>query len=192
MTKSILTIGVIAAFALTSCKETPKKENAEPTKTETVDSSNDDIETTTSTNKDGEKLEISFNNTKGTATLNFKGEIIELAQERAASGIWYKNDQYELRGKGNDISLKKDGETVFEHEDDKVNVEAKNDKGDVLTMTFNNTTGTVKAYLNGGEQIDLEEKKAASGIWYENDAYELRGKGDSYILRKGGELVFEN
>ncbi|MGB1207543.1 MAG: hypothetical protein ACPG5B_17975 [Chitinophagales bacterium] len=32
-------------------------------------------------------------------------------------------------------------------------------------------------YLNGGEQIDLVAEKSASGIWYTNDTYELRGKG---------------
>lgn len=114
MTKNILTIGVLVALFLTSCKETPKQEKQETT-TETVDSSNDDIEKTTSTNKDGENLDISYNNTKGTATLNFKGEIIELAQERAASGIWYKNDIYELRGKGEHLELTKEGKTIFKN-----------------------------------------------------------------------------
>lgn len=192
MTKSILTIGLIGAMALTSCKETPKQENAEPTKTETVANATDDIVTDTSVDKDGNKLEMSFNNTKGTATLNFKGETIALAQERAGSGIWYKNDTYELRGKGNDMQLTKNGHVVFEHEDDVVNTEAKNEKGDVLTMTFNNTEGTVKAYLNGGDQIDLTQKRAASGIWYNNEQYELRGKADNYILSKDGETIFEN
>ena len=87
----------------------------ESTKTETVHSNNDDIVTTTLTSKDGEKLDISFNNTKGTATLNFKREIIELAQERAASGIWYKNDVYELRGKGEHHELTKEGKTIFKN-----------------------------------------------------------------------------
>lgn len=59
-------------------------------------------------------------------------------------------------------------------------------------MTFNNTVGAVKAYLNGGEQIDLVEEKAASGIWYKNDHYELIGKGNSYILSKDGDIIFEN
>ena len=88
--------------------------------------------------------------------------------------------------------MRKDDEVIFEHRDDIVHTEAKNDEGDVLTMTFNNTAGTVKAYLNGGPQIDLSAKKSASGIWYKNDHYELRGKGDSYVLTKDGETVFEN
>lgn len=187
MKKNILVSALFTALVLNACKDAPKTENLEGTKTETVEN----IEITTFTNKDGEKLDISFNNTKGTATLNFKGEVIELAQERAASGIWYKNDIYELRGKGNDIELKKDGKVVFEHFDDIVNIEAKSQK-DVLNLTFNNTEGTVKAYLNGGEQIDLVEEKSASGIWYKNDHYELRGKGNSYTLSKDGDVVFKN
>lgn len=55
-------------------------------------------------------------------------------------------------------------------------------------MIFNNTDGTVKAYLNGGEQIDLLEQKSASGIWYKNDHYELSGEGDKYELLKDGSL----
>lgn len=192
MTKKILTIALLTVIFLSSCNETPKQENAETTTTEAVENVADDIVTSSSTDKDGKKLEMIFNNAEGTATLNFNGETIELVQQRAASGIWYNNENYELRGKGNDIQLTKDGNVIFEHQDDKVNVEAKNDKGDVLNMTFNNTTGTVKAYLNGGSQIDLVEEKAASGIWYKNDHYELRGKGDNYELSKDGKTIFTN
>lgn len=190
MKKIILAVGILSATVLISCKDNKTQENTDLTNTEQTTSK--DVVTESLTNKDGETLEMSFDNSEGTATVNFKGETIDLEQQRSGSGIWYKNEQYELRGKGNDISLSKDGKVVFEHEDDKVNVEAKNDKGDVLTMTFNNTVGTVRAYLNGGEQIDLKQKKAASGIWYENDEYELRGKGDNYMLIKDGETVFEN
>ena len=35
-------------------------------------------------------------------------------------------------------------------------------------MTYNNTTNKVKVYLNGGEEIELEGQKAASGIWHKN------------------------
>lgn len=191
MKKNILTLAMLSTLILSSCKDTAKQENPQ-TVTETVENSTDEIVTETLTDKDGKKLEMSFNNNKGTATINLNGETAVLAAERAASGFWYKNDNYELRGKGNDVQLTKDGNVIFEHQDDKVDVEAKNDKGDVLNMTFNNTEGTVKAFLNGGDQIDLVQKKAASGIWYSNDHYELRGKADSYQLSKDGTTVFEN
>lgn len=191
MTRRILTIAMLTLLILNSCKKTATQDNVETT-TETIEKVADNIVTSSLTDEDGKKLELSFNNTKGTATLNFNGETIELIAQRAASGIWYKNENYELRGKGNDIQLAKDGNVIFEHQDNKVQIEAKNDNGDVLNMTFNNTSGTVKAYLNGGEQIDLVEERAASGIWYKNDQYELRGKGDNYELSKDGKTVFKN
>lgn len=40
---------------------------------------------------------------------------IELQGQTPGSGIWYKNDQYELRGKGEEVKLTKDGEVVFEN-----------------------------------------------------------------------------
>ncbi|MFZ1611565.1 MAG: MliC family protein [Chitinophagales bacterium] len=192
MANKILVIAMLTVLFLNSCKETPTQESAENTTSETFKNGVDDIVTSTFTDKDGKKLELTFNNTKGTATLSLNGETIELVAQKSASGIWYKNENYELRGKGNDIQLTKDGNVIFEHQDDKVNVEAKNNNGDVLNMTFNNTEGTVKAYLNGGAQIDLVEEKAASGIWYKNDHYELRGKGDNYTLKKDGKTVFNN
>lgn len=192
MKKTILATALLTAILFASCDNKVNKDNAENATSEKVENTSDDIVTATSTNADGQVLTMTFNNTKGTATVHFNGETIELKQERAGSGIWYKNDTYELRGKGNDIQLTKNGNVVFEHQDDVVQTEAKNDRGDVLTMTFNNTESTVKAYLNGGEQIDLTQEKAASGIWYKNDHYELSGKGNNYILKKDGNTIFEN
>lgn len=192
MTKGILTLALLSALFLGSCKEAPKKGDVETETTETVEKNIEDIVTTTATDNDGKMLQMTFNNSKGTATLDFNGETIELEAEKAASGIWYKNDNYELRGKGNDIELLKDGEVVFTHSDDIVNTSLKNDKGETLDMTFNNTANTVKVYLNGGEQIELKGEKAASGIWYKNDQYELRGKGDNLELTKDGVTVFKN
>ena len=77
------------------------------------------------------------------------------------------------------------------HEDVIVQSSLKDKDGQTLDMTFNNTTNTAKIYLNGGEQIDLEGQTHASGIWYKNDKYELRGKGDSVELIKDGETVFK-
>ena len=189
MTKTILTIAVLTALLVTSCVGPAEKKNTETTTTETVA---DDIVTTTSTDKDGQELEMTFNNTKGTATLNFKGETIELEQQKAASGIWYKNDHYELRGKGNDIDLTKDGEIVFTHKDEIVTSSIKNKEGQTLDMTFNNTTNEAKVYLDGGEQIDLVGQTPGSGIWYKNDHYELRGKGENVELKKDGVVIFKN
>lgn len=189
MTKKILTIAMLTALFLTTCTGTSKEERAETTAIESVA---DDIVTALSTDKDGQKLEMTFNNTKGTVTINFNGETAELKEQRSASGFWYKNDQYELRGKGNDIDLKKDGEIVFTHKDDIVTSSIKNKEGQTLDMTFNNTTNEAKVYLDGGEQIDLVGQTPASGVWYKNENYELRGKGENVELTKNGKTVFKN
>lgn len=192
MIKRVLTITLVVALFLNSCKEASKHENAETKTTETTEKDADEVVTIISTDKAGNKLEVSFNDMKGTATLNFDGEIIELVEQKAASGFWYKIENYELTGKGNDIELKKDGKVVFAHKDEIVTTSLKNGEGQTLDMTFNNTTNRAKIYLNGGEQIELVGQNPASGIWYKNDHYELRGKGESVELTKDGKTVFIN
>ena len=59
-------------------------------------------------------------------------------------------------------------------------------------MSYNNTTNSVKVYLDGGEELELAGQKPASGIWYKNDHYELRGKGENLELTKDGKTVFKN
>ncbi|MGQ1908809.1 MliC family protein [Marinifilum sp. RC60d5] len=113
MKKYILTIVILTLLFMNACKETHKKERTKTTSTELVKKVDYDIVKSSFTDKDGNKLEMTFNNAKETATLNFKGETIQLVQQKAASGIWYKNDNYELRGKGEDVELIKDGKTVF-------------------------------------------------------------------------------
>lgn len=191
MKSKILTIAMLTALLFNSCKETTKQENAESTTAVTVEKVNDEIVTNSFTDKNGKKLELSFNHAKNIASLNFNGESIELVEQKSASGIWYKNKNYELRGKGNDIELKKDGKIFFEHKDEIVTSSLKNKEGHTLDMTFNNTTNQAKVYLNGGEQIELEGQNPASGIWYKNDHYELRGKGENIELTKDGKTVFK-
>ncbi|MNL11030.1 Membrane-bound lysozyme-inhibitor of c-type lysozyme [compost metagenome] len=48
-----------------------------------------------------ERLSVDFDNPRQMATVrNSSGEAVDLFQERAASGIWYRASGYELRGKG--------------------------------------------------------------------------------------------
>lgn len=187
-TKALLTMTMLAALFLNSCKDAPKqKDTATPTTENTVDN----IVKTSATDKDGVNLDIEFNNKKGIATIHFKGETIELLAQKSASGFWYKNEQYELRGKGNDIELKKDDTIVFTHQDEIITSSLKDTKGQTLDITFNNTTNSAKIYLNGGEQIELMGQNPASGIWYKNNTYELRGKEDDIELTKDGKIVFK-
>lgn len=48
-----------------------------------------------------ERLSVDFDNPRQMATVrNSSGEAVDLYQERAAEGIWYKASAYELRGEG--------------------------------------------------------------------------------------------
>lgn len=135
MTKKILTLSLLTALFLTSCKDGTKTDNVEKSTTQNaVAKTSDEIVTSSSSNKEGKTLEMIFNNTKDIATISFEGEKIELVGQHPASGIWYKNENYELTGKGNDLLLTKNGEVIFEHMDnipttkDKTNSEANNAK----------------------------------------------------------------
>lgn len=81
---------------------------------------------------------------------------------------------------------------VFSHEDEIVSATIKNKEGQTLDMTFNNSTNQARVYLNGGEQIDMQGQNPASGIWYKNEHYELRGKGEQVELTKDGKTIFKN
>ncbi|MBA4808725.1 MAG: MliC family protein [Brevundimonas sp.] len=49
----------------------------------------------------GERLSVDFDNPRQMATIrNSSGEAVDLYQERAADGIWYRASNVELRGKG--------------------------------------------------------------------------------------------
>ena len=48
-----------------------------------------------------ERLSVDFDNPRQMATVrNSSGEAVDLFQERAADGIWYRASNVELRGKG--------------------------------------------------------------------------------------------
>lgn len=63
--------------------------------------------------QNGNFLTMSFNNTRGIVEIDFEGELIELKDNQAESGMWYKNEHYDLKGKTEDLELRKDGKTVF-------------------------------------------------------------------------------
>lgn len=108
-----------------------------------VDSTETPADSTSMTNAAVEKIAISYDNMNGAATLMFNSETAVLRSQKPASGIWYKNDK--LRGKGNDITLTKEGKVIYEYPDDIQTTEAKNDERDTLNMTFNNSAGILKA-----------------------------------------------
>lgn len=116
MVKKVLSIALLVTILVTSCNESTKNENSnEQVATEVTSKPVDEIVNSTLTDKEGKKLEMSFNNTKDIVTVKFNGETIELVGQKPASGIWYKNDHYELRGKGEQVELTQDGKTIFKN-----------------------------------------------------------------------------
>ena len=75
------------------------------------------VVTATITNSDGVSLKLKFNNAEGTCELEFNGEVIELKQQRMASGIKYSNDHFVYSEWHGEIRLYKDGKLVFSHND---------------------------------------------------------------------------
>ena len=58
----------------------------------------------------GERLSVDFDNPRQMATVrNSSGEAVDLYQERAADGIWYRASGFELRGRGAMASWSADG-----------------------------------------------------------------------------------
>ena len=66
---------------------------------------------------DGITLKQTFNNVNGTCVLELKGEMIELTQERMASGIKYSNQHYIYTNWHGETRLLKDGKLIFSHDE---------------------------------------------------------------------------
>jgi membrane-bound inhibitor of C-type lysozyme len=79
----------------------------------------DTIVTATVTNTGGARLDMAFNNTRGTVAIVFKGETINLKQDTMASGIRYSNPDYVFSEWHGQIALLKAGDTVFTNIQDK-------------------------------------------------------------------------
>lgn len=74
--------------------------------------------------------------------------------------------------------------------DEIVKSKAEDNQGKLIDMTFNNTKDIVTVIYNG-DKIEMKSQKTASGIWYSNDIFELRGKGSHVELYKNGAKIFD-
>lgn len=113
MMKSVLRffiITILISLFIISCNDVVK--NEKPVK-EAVEIVVDDIVTSSVENIEGESLKMLFNNSKNIVTVVYNRDTIQMTGQRPASGIWYKNERYELRGKGDDVTFLKDGKEVF-------------------------------------------------------------------------------
>ncbi|GEM_PF-1601462 len=65
-------------------------------------------------NREGRKIDMTFNNNNNTATLTYDGQVINLRADTTASGMRYSNNEYvyeEWQGHG---VLKRNGTVVFD------------------------------------------------------------------------------
>ena len=112
-----LAVFVVSCVALTACGQKPKdaptdgdsvRERAQEAQTarrrtgaEAQDRALNRVIRTVYLCNNSERLSVDFDNPRQMATVrNSSGEAVDLYQERAAEGIWYKASGYELRGKG--------------------------------------------------------------------------------------------
>ena len=115
MTKNISIIALVLMVFLNSCKKTTNTHKTDITTTKKNEQIVDYVTTSSFSDKDGKKIELLFNKSNGTASFKFNGETIELVAQRTASGIWYKNEQYELKGKGENIELTKNRNIILKN-----------------------------------------------------------------------------
>jgi membrane-bound inhibitor of C-type lysozyme len=145
------------------------------------------------TDDDGNTLEIQQNKSTNEATIYLKGlESITLKSQSPSSGIWYKDEHYELKGKNHNIELKKDGVLLFKQKDVSRKTLYKDASGNTLELSFKKSTDVAIISYNGGRPITLLQQFPASGMWYKKGRYEFRGKGESFDFSIDGQLVFSN
>ncbi len=115
--KSLVLVAVLSCLAIAACGQKPKdaptdgdavRERAQEAQTarrrtgaEAQDRALNRVIRTVYLCNNSERLSVDFDNPRQMATVrNSSGEAVDLYQERAAEGIWYKASGYELRGEG--------------------------------------------------------------------------------------------
>lgn len=114
-TFKLLAILFVTSALLTACKQPANQSNTDIDMTQSSTAAAGEVINQSMTDEQGNTLDMTFDNARDVVIIEFKGETAELASQRPASGIWYANDEYELRGKGENYTLIKDGTTVFEN-----------------------------------------------------------------------------
>ncbi|PQJ22773.1 MliC family protein [Tenacibaculum sp. SG-28] len=61
----------------------------------------------------GQELILKFYNEKEEMVLQFQSEDYILENQKPGSGIWYKGENFEVRGKGKEITVYQDGKLLF-------------------------------------------------------------------------------
>ena len=115
--KSLVLVAVLSCLATAACGQKPKdaptdgdsvRARAQEAQTarrrtgaEAQDRALNRVIRTVYLCNNSERLSVDFDNPRQMATVrNSSGEAVDLYQERATEGIWYKASGYELRGEG--------------------------------------------------------------------------------------------
>ncbi|OCK52954.1 hypothetical protein BA768_09965 [Chryseobacterium sp. CBo1] len=123
MIKKTIIIASLSIFTITtfSCtKEVSKKSESYQKVNNTVDAlsnnqiTTDEIVKSKAKDNQGKAIDMTFNNTKDMVTVIFEGNKIEMKAQKTASGIWYSNKAYDLRGQGSHVELYKNRTKIFD------------------------------------------------------------------------------
>lgn len=115
--KRLACVAVVTCLALAACGQKPKdaptdgdevRDRAQEAQTarrrtgaEAQDRALNRVIRTVYLCNNSERLTVDFDNPRQMATVrNSAGEAVDLFQERAADGLWYRASGYELRGRG--------------------------------------------------------------------------------------------
>ena len=115
MNRFLSIVGVLTCLVVYSCTKSSMKEKQVVTQMASMESKAVVLVKTTVTNQEGIRLEMSFNNVNHTATSVLNGQVIKLKQDTVASAIQYSNANYVYREHQGEITLTKNGKTVFTH-----------------------------------------------------------------------------
>lgn len=112
MNRIIALIAISAILVFASCKNANQK-NADEAKADSTQAAVTEQITETLTDTKGNELQLTFDNTNETLQAVFNHEAVSLKQEPTASGIIYKNDQYNFTQWQGITELLKDGRSLF-------------------------------------------------------------------------------
>lgn len=182
---------VVAAMVLTACGGGTAKKAEETTATDApAKTAQQAPVNATVTDTQGNSLKLTYDNEKGTATIEFDGKIIHLKRDTTASGIHLYNDEYEYQEWQGRSILYKNGDIVFDNKDH-MSVVIKNKEGDKLDLLFNNNNKTAIVKF-ADKEIYLTADTTASGIRYSNDEYVYEEWQGHVVLKRGSKVVFDN
>jgi len=95
----------------TSCNQKNKVATVEEVR---MTSMNDKVVRDSVMDGNGNTMYLTFDNPRGMAHIVLRGDTIHLKQDTTASGIRFKNAEYEYEEWQGKITLKKDGRIIFE------------------------------------------------------------------------------